>query len=269
MVSLMSRTEGACMRTALAPRSVHIEQVMGTVVSLDLRDASEARARAAFARVVGWLRDVDRRFSTYRPDSEISRLDRGELRLRDASGDVRRVLARCAALREETGGAFDECAGGRLDPSALVKGWAVQRGADMLVAAGHEDFSLNAGGDVVVRGGALPEPVWRVGIQHPRDRDAIAAAVAVTDAAVATSGAYERGAHILDPRGGGAPADVLSVTVVGPDLALADAYSTAAFSLGVDGPAWTLGLGGYESMTILADGRVLCTPAFPMVEEPA
>jgi thiamine biosynthesis lipoprotein len=124
---------------------------------------------------------------------------------------------------------------------------------------------INGGGDVVVRGGARPAQTWTVGIQHPRDRTAIAAAVAVSDTAVATSGTYERGEHLIDPRTGAAPEGVLSVTVVGPDLGLADAYSTAAFALGPDGPAWTLGLAadGYEALTILADDRVLRTPGFP------
>jgi thiamine biosynthesis lipoprotein len=265
----MVDVEGCGMPIALHPRRVHVAHVMGTVVSLDARGAPASVTQAAFDRLMDWLRDVDCRFSTYRDDSEINRIDRGELAPADASSDVRWVLDRCAALREETGGAFDERAAGRLDPSALVKGWAVQRGADLLVQAGLSDFSLNAGGDIVVCGGALPERVWRVGIQHPRDRDAIAAAVAVTDAAVATSGSYERGDHLIDPRTGAAPVGVVSVTVVGPDLGTADAYSTAAFALGADGPRWTLGLEGYEAMTILADDRVLCTPGFPVAGDSA
>jgi thiamine biosynthesis lipoprotein len=255
------------MAVALHSRSAHVEEVMGTVVSLDVRGADGATAEAAFGRVMAWLHDVDRRFSTYRDDSEISRIDRGDLALPAAGSDVRWVLERCAALRDETGGAFDERAGGRLDPSALVKGWAVERGAAILSREGLNDFSLNAGGDVVVRGGALPERVWRVGIQHPRERGALAAAIGVTDLAVATSGAYERGGHLLDSRTGAAPSDVLSVTVVGPDLGTADAYSTAAFALGARGPEWTLALEGYEAMTILADDRVLCTPGFPSEEQ--
>ena len=172
---------------------------MGTVASLDVRGAGAPVAEAAFSRATVWLHEVDRRFSTYRDDSEISRIDRGELPFEDASADVRWVLGRCVALRAETGGAFDERAGGRLDPSAFVKGWAAQRGAEILAEAGLTDFSLSVGGDVVVRGGALPSGSWRVGIQHPHDRGAIAAAIDVTDTAVATSGAYERGAHVLDP----------------------------------------------------------------------
>jgi thiamine biosynthesis lipoprotein len=252
---------------ALHSRSVHVAQVMGTVVSLDVRDASELAAESAFARLMDWLRYVDRRFSTYRDDSDITRIDRGELAVAEAGTDVQWILDRCAVLRTETAGAFDEHAGGRLDPSALVKGWAAQRGAEMLSADGLADFSLNLGGDLVVRGGALPEPLWRVGIQHPLERGAIAAAIAVTDAAVATSAAYERGEHLIDPRTGAPAGGVLSVTVIGPDLGLADAYSTAAFALGADGPAWTLGLDGYEAMTILADGCVLCTPGFPPIDE--
>jgi thiamine biosynthesis lipoprotein len=257
------------MITATLPRHVHVEHVMGTVVSLDARGAGQRAAEAATRRLVAWLHDVDRRFSTFRLDSEISRIGRGELALDSASDEVRHVLERCARLRRDTGGAFDELATGRLDPSALVKGWAVERGAALLEAEGLTDFAINAGGDVAVRGGALPEPVWRVGIQHPTERDAVALAVEVTDAAVATSGAYERGAHLLDPRTGAPASGVLSVTVVGPDLGVADAYSTAAFALGLDGPAWTLGLDGYEAMTILADELVLWTPGFPIDEEVA
>ena len=236
---------------------------MGTVVSFDVR-AGGARAEAAVDDAVAWLRDVEERFSTYRADSEISRIDRGELAVADASAGVRRVLARCAVLREQTGGFFDAHAGGRLDPSALVKGWAVQHGADLLRLGGLTDFCLTAGGDLVVRGGALPARRWRVGIQHPLDRQAVAATIDVTDLAVATSGAYERGEHLVDPHRGATPGDVLSVTVAGPDLGTADAYSTAAYAMGADGPRWTLGLRGYEALTILADGTVLSTPGFPL-----
>jgi FAD:protein FMN transferase len=76
---------------------------------------------------------------------------------------------------------------------------------------------------------------------------------------VATSGACERGEHIVDPHTGRPPEGVLSVTVLGPDLATADAYATAAFAMGRAGPAWTAALGRYDAITILADGRVLST----------
>jgi len=258
------------MRLAVPIRHLVVEHLMGTVVSLDVRGARAGTDVVAAGRAaLAWLRDVDARFSTYRPDSEISRIARGALDVLDASPDVREVLDRCAGLRAATGGWFDHGAGAALDPSALVKGWAVQRAADGLRAAGVTDFCLSAGGDLVVRGGARPATCWRVGIQHPEDRGAVAATLAVTDLAVATSGAYERGAHVRDPHAGGPPGGVLSVTVAGPDLGTADAFSTAAFAMGVDGPAWTLRLAGYEAMTILAGGTVLATPGFPELEAAA
>ena len=116
---------------------------------------------------------------------------------------------------------------------------------------------VDAGGDVLVRGGG-----WRVGIRHPLERGLLAATLRADDLAVATSGAYERGEHIVDPHTRRPPAGVLSVTVVGPDLATADAYATAAFAMGEGGPEWTARLRGYEAMTILAGDEVLATPGF-------
>ena len=218
------------------------ELVMGMPVTV-LADRGEER-------VFAWLRWVDATFSTYREDSEICRIDRGELRVADAHPDVREVLARCESLRVETGGYFDARAGGRLDPSGLVKGWAVDRAAALL----RGRFMIDAGGDVLLRGGP-----WRVGIRHPLRGDALCAALELSDAAVATSGAYERGDHVLDPVGGGPARGALSVTVVSRSLATADAYATAAYAMGARGPAWTAGLRQCEAMTVLADGQVLAT----------
>jgi thiamine biosynthesis lipoprotein len=150
-----------------------------------------------------------------------------------------------------------------LEPSGLVKGWSVDRVSALLEAAGLCDFAVSAGGDVVTRGRALPDGCWRVGIQHPDIADRIAKVVVANDLAIATSGAYARGDHVLDPHTGRSPTGVLSVTITGPELATADAYATAAFAMGTAGPAWTARLDGYEAMTILSDGRVLSTPGFP------
>ena len=232
---------------------------MGIVV--DVRDAEVGEA--AVDRVFAWLRLVDETFSTYKPESEICRLERGELALRDAHPDVQAVLARCDELRDETDGYFDARAGGTLDPSGLVKGWAVDRAAAVLSQAGARNFAIYAGGDVIVRGRPEPEGRWRVGIRHPVNADAIAAVVEGDDLAIATSGAYARGDHVLDPHTAEPPSGLLSVTITGPDLGTADAYATAAFAMGARGPVWTAELDGYEAMSITSDGRVLSTPAFP------
>jgi thiamine biosynthesis lipoprotein len=241
---------------------VRVEQIMGMPIVVDVRDADDA---ADLEPLFDWFRLVDRIFSTYRADSEISRLNRGELSLAEAQPDVREVLARCEELRVETGGFFDVRARSDelVDPSGLVKGWSVDRAAAIADGLGWRNYAINAGGDIRLRGGALPGAEWRVGIQHPLDRTQIVAVVAGRALAVATSGAYLRGEHVFDPHTHRPPEGVLSVTITGPDLATADAYATAAFAMGTDGPSWTARLRGYEGMTLLADGRSLRTPGFP------
>jgi len=236
---------------------------MGMPIVLDERDGLGEAAIEAMWEV---LREADARFSTYKADSEISRIGRGELSLADAHPDVREVLARCEELRVITGGYFDARAGGALDPSGFVKGWAVDRAGEALEAAGARNYTLNAGGDIRLRGSPGGGAPWRVGIEHPRVPDKLAAVVETTECGIATSGAYRRGEHVLDPHTGRPPRGVLSVTIVGPELATADAYATAAFAMGEAGPEWTASLGLYEAMTILADDRVLLTPGFPKVD---
>jgi thiamine biosynthesis lipoprotein len=246
--------------TARAGRRV--EQVMGMPVVVDVRDPVAARGRL-LDEVFDWFREVDGRFSPYLPDSEVSRLGRGELALADAHADVRLVYRLCEELRLETDGYFDVSVVGG-DPSGFVKGWAVDRAEALLADGGAENFAVYAGGDMVLRGGALPERTWRIGIQHPRLRDRVARVLEVRDLAVATSGAYERGDHVLDPHTRRRPpAGVLSVTIAGGDLATADAYATAAFAMGAGGLAWTSSVAPYEALTILADETAVATPGFP------
>jgi thiamine biosynthesis lipoprotein len=235
-------------------RPVEVRHIMGMPIGIDVRAPGGIDVEPAFA----WLREVDAIFSTYRDDSEISRLDRGELLLAECRPEVDDVLTRCLALERATRGYFSARPAGRLDPSGLVKGWAIDAAAQLLLDAGAETFCIDAGGDVLARG----DRAWRVGIRHPEELDHLAAVVAVEDLAVATSGAYERGPHVVDPHTGRPPEGLLSVTVVGPDLATADAYATAAFAMGSDGPGWTATLAGYDALCITSDHRVLTTPGF-------
>jgi thiamine biosynthesis lipoprotein len=234
-----------------------VEQIMGMPIVIDVRDDIDP---AAIDEAFTWFRWVDQTFSTYKPQSQICRLDRGELALEDAHPHVREVVARCEELRAETNGYFDIYVTGHLDPSGYVKGWSVDRAGELLERAGAHRFHINAGGDILARGGT-PDP-WRIGIQHPHRRDRLAYVVEITDGALATSGAYERGAHVLNPHTNGPPTGVLLVTLIGSDLVSTDAYATAAFAMGRDGPAWTASLHNHEAMTILDDHRVVSTPGF-------
>lgn len=232
---------------------------MGTVVSIDVRDPDSADptiARAVEA-AVAWFHEVDVRFSPFRATSEVRRLDRGDLAFDDSHPDLRHVLRACEDLCLATGGAFDardHDPAGRLDPSGFVKGWAVDEAVDLLVARGARSFAVNAGGDVVTRGEAGPGRAWRVGIRAPTAGDRIAAVLEVRDRAVATSGLYERGGHVRDPRTGRVPDAFASVTVVGPTLGIADAWATAALALGQDGPARVAAQDGLGVLALDARG---------------
>lgn len=245
-----------------------VEQVMGTPISLDLADDLPRPALDDLAdEVFAWLREVDERFSTYRAASEINRFDRGEVRIETASADLREVLARCADLWGDTDGYFDAYATGRLDPSGYVKGWAAQVASDRLLAAGAANHCLNAGGDVRARGHAPSGRPWRVGVQHPWDVTRVCWVLAGDDLAVATSGVYERGHHVRDPRRGEPARGLRSVTVVGPDLGVADAYATAAVAMGVAGIDWLARLPGHECAVVTDDGRCLRSAGLPVAGE--
>jgi thiamine biosynthesis lipoprotein len=242
----------------------------GTVITLDVREHVNP---VEFDDVFAWFVRIDQLFSTWRSDSEISRLGTGQLRLRDASADVRTVLALCDELTENSRGAFDIRVGsdprvtpreglGLIDPSGMVKGWALQHAAEMLRGTGFSNFLINAGGDLIAVGEAEPGQPWRVGIQHPWQRNKVAAVVSISDLGVATSGRYERGDHIIDPRTGQAATSAISVTVIGPDLALADGYATAALVLGEEGPQWLNEHPQLASMTITNDRRTIVSPSF-------
>jgi FAD:protein FMN transferase len=262
-----SVAQAAALADRIAPVRVsgriRVEHIMGTAISLDLR--APAIPSAAVDAAFDHLRDVDARFSPYRDDSEISRLGRAEIAVEDCSADVREVLARCEELRVLSNGFFDvhgHRPDGRVDPSGYVKGWAVEAAAGILDAAGATSYCLNAGGDVIARGEPEPGRPWRVGIRHPELADRVAAVVEARDVAVATSAGYERPGHIVDPHRG-RPADgILSITVVGPSLATADAYATAAFAMGADGLAWLADREEYEALAITVERRVTWTPGF-------
>jgi thiamine biosynthesis lipoprotein len=250
---------------AAAGRIRRVDAIMGTTFDLDVRDAAGEVDSGTIDDAFRWLHDVDRRFSPYRPDSEVSRLNRGELETWQASADVQFVLAECEAMRPRTNGWFDarpKGPHGPLDPSGYVKGWALERASAMIAAAGARNFSLNGGGDVVVRGFAAPGEPWRVGIRNPLVHDRVAAVIAVSDLAVATSGTYERGDHIVDPHTGRPPDGLLAVTVVGASITIADVFATAAFAMGHQGATWVARQSGYEACAITADERVVTTPGF-------
>jgi len=262
------RRPGVSLATTPLPGLRQVRQIMGTAIVLDVRDPGVAPA--VLEEAFEYLRAVDARFSTYKPDSEVSRLGRGEMAESEVSAELAEVLELCELVRVASDGYFDiraHRADGAVDPTGLVKGWSLEKAARILEAGGARNYCVNGGGDIVARGEAAPGQLWRVGIRHPLIADRLAAVLRVGHGAVATSGAYERGDHVRDPFSGKPASGLLSVTVVGPDLTFADAYATAAFAMGPTGLAWIAGLAGYEGCSITAErdgseGRLNWTPGF-------
>jgi len=232
---------------------------MGTVVSFDVpARAGEPRGDGSLGQAVRWLHWVDATFSPYREDSDVTRFGRGLLPLADCAPELAEVLEACAAISARSGGYFSTTPVGTFDPSGYVKGWAIERAAAILTAAGSAEHSVNGGGDVQCAGGRL----WRVGIADPLRPGRLALVVAGRDFAVATSGVAERGPHIIDPHTGKPPSGLVSLTMVGARLAETDAYATAAFAMGSAARDWAESLDGHEAFAITAAGATWQTSGF-------
>ena len=244
----------------------HVEAVMGTVVSFRLRCEAPGAGRGAEA-VAGACRrlhELDGLFSTWQADSAMSRIRRGELAVADAPAEIGEALALCAQIRDASGGWFDPWAlPGGVDPTGMAKGWIVEQALAIVRASGAAGALLNAGGDVAGFGGSGTGP-WRVGIRHPWRPDALACVVAV-ESAVATSGSYERGAHLVDPRTGLPVVACASATVCGPSLSWCDGLATALAVGGREVLARVEALAGYEGYLIELDGTEHATAAMPFV----
>ncbi len=220
---------------------------------------------AAFDR----LREIERIFSPFIPESAVSRINAWTLGEGDAGPDVRAVLELCRAYRASTDGYFSAWNEGWLDPSGLVKGWAIARVCELIERAGHDRYFVDGAGDVYARGERPAGGAWRVGIRHPVVRDRVVQVVAARDVAVATSGTYEKGAHIRDPHTGRAATELVSITVIGPDIVAADVYATAAFAMGRAGLAFIEGVAGYEALAIDAGLESARTSGFDAFVVPA
>ncbi|HEY2308211.1 MAG TPA: FAD:protein FMN transferase [Streptosporangiaceae bacterium] len=239
-----------------APLTTHAEPVMGTVFSFTAvhGDLPPDAVRAALAAACRLLHRCDALFSTWDPASPVSLLRRGEAALGQMPPEFAEVLRECRAAKQASGGWFDPWAmPGGFDPTGLVKGWAAEQALEELRSAGLSGALINGGGDVAVFGSPADGHRWRVGIRHPWRADALACVIEA-DAAVATSGRYERGAHLIDPATGRPASRAASATVTGPSLALADALATGVAVGGDEALAVVAGLDGYAAYLIRPDG---------------
>ena len=236
-------------------------EVMGTVASVHVHDDIDPQvAQAAIDAMLDELERLEAMFSTFRPTSEISRVNRGELDLVDCSAEVIDVVDACTWLEHASDGAFDIRARGRLDPAGFVKGWATERATRLLTDRGLEHWYVGVGGDIVVHGQPAGRDCWTIAIADPTKRSTVITGITVTGGAVATSGTAERGRHLWDASG--AAADTwASVTVIGPSLTWADAFATTACAMGAGGLDWVGQFDGYQAFAITHQGGLVNTRA--------
>ncbi len=253
---------------SLAPgaASRSVDHVMGIPISLAMRGrhARSRLGRTAWADTMAELRRLDAIFSTYRASSVISRLDRAEISLDTCPAEVAEVFELAALAKKATNGAFDiwrvDSTGTRhLDPSGVVKGWAIERASAPLRVLDETAFCLSGGGDMVCQVPSPDLPAWRIGIEHPHDPNRVIAVVPLRNGAVATSGTVHRGAHLVDARTGHPVSGVASVTVVAASLTTADIDATSAYVLGVGAARWLAQRSGRTGFVVWADGSTATT----------
>lgn len=236
--------------------------IMGMPLTVELVDG--AAGQADIDAVFEYFMQVDERFSTYKPESEVSRVNRGELSEAHYSDDLQEVLALAEHTKNETRGYFNSVRpDGSLDPSGVVKGWAVKKAADLLKERGIKNFMIEAAGDIAVHGKNAGGGEWSIGIRNPFIYEEIVKVLYPKGRGVATSGSAARGAHIYNPHD---PSEeltqVVSVTVVGPDVLAADRFATAAFAMGREGISFLETMPGLEGYCIDKDGIATMTSGF-------
>ena len=221
----------------------HLRQqfpVWGTIVDVDIASSavSEDGLNQGMQQVIDFCKQVDADFSTYIDTSWVTRLRTNKVEITSCPPSVQEVWQLCLQAKQLTDGAFDPWAlEGGFDPSGLVKGWAADKCADLLVTLGIEHVQVNAAGDLSLRGGFYDGVVkpWSIGVVNPDNRGEVVKIYEIVEGAIATSGTYERSAHINDPYTGLIAIGAKSATVVGPLGWLCDALATALMVVGEDG----------------------------------
>lgn len=234
--------------------------LMGMPITVEIVDAHATQEE--IERVFAYFSHIDERFSTYKETSEISRINRGELRPEEYSAEMRTILALSEETKRETNGYFDIRSAGLYDPSGIVKGWAIHNAALMLRERGTRNFYIDAGGDIAVAG-RKDGKRWRVGIRNPFNRAENVKVLSLSERGIATSGTAIRGQHIYNPYDPEKPLlEIASLTVIGPNVDEADRFATAAFAMGRRGIYFIEQLEGFEGYMIDAGARATMTTGF-------
>lgn len=243
--------------------------IMGMPITVNIID--NAAAQKDIDAVFDYFSYVDDKFSTYKETSEISKINRGVLSQEKYSSDMKEIFVLAEQTKKETNGYFDITYNGYIDPSGIVKGWAIQKASELLLKKGFHNFFIDAGGDVQVSGQNEKQEPWKVGIRNPFNRNENVKVVSLTNKGIATSGTAIRGQHIYNPKEltmengqlrKDATSSIVSLTVIGPNVYEADRFATAAFAMAEKGINFIESLEGFEGYMIDADGMATYTSGF-------
>lgn len=205
---------------------------------------------------------IDERFSTYKKTSEITLYNEGKIANEDLSDEMKEVLLLSEKTKIETKGFFDVMHDGKIDPSGLVKGWAIYKAGELLRKKGFKNFYVEIAGDIEVAGRNNEGKKWAIGIRNPFNKSENIKVVYLSDRGIATSGTYERGNHIYNPKDNKLANEIASLTVIGPNIYEADRFATAAFAMGVEGINFIESLSGFEAYMIGHDKIATMTSNF-------
>jgi thiamine biosynthesis lipoprotein len=238
------------------------KNLMGMPVTVEIVDSQATEKDLAIA--YDYFTAVDERFSTYKTSSEISKINSGEITPENYSTEMKEIFALAQQTKEQSDGFFDIKHNGIYDPSGIVKGWAINNAAKLLAEKGFENFYVEAGGDIQVRGLNHEGRPWRVGIRNPFNQNEIIKAVELKEnKGMATSGNYIRGDHIYNPHASAEIIkDIVSLTVIAANVYEADRFATAVFAMGADGINFIEKLSGLEGYLVDKNGIATYTSGF-------
>ncbi len=231
---------------------------MPSTVEIADQNAKERDINSVF----NYFRRIDQRFSTYKSGSEMERINRGEIKEKDFSPEMKLILSLCQKTQNETLGYFDIRIGGKLDPSGIVKGYAIKKGAEMLLDKGYRNFFVEIGGDIEIQGYNSQKEKWSVGLQNPFNKREIIKVLYLSGKGIATSGTYIRGNHIYNPIKAKTADEIAAISVIGPDAYEADRFATAAFAMGEEGIGFIADLPGFEAYMVTKDKKAIFTRGF-------
>lgn len=235
---------------------------MGMPITVEIVDSSASES--ILEEVFNYFDWVEKNFSVYKADSEISKINKGEIKPERYSPEMQEIFKLSEETKKATKGYFDiEYQAGQYDPSGLVKGWAIYKASQILKNKGFENFYVEAGGDAQVYGKNSQGQDWQIGIRSPFKKEEIIKVIALSNLGMATSGTYARGQHIYNPYQKEDPIlEIVSLTVVGPNVYEADRFATAAFAMGKEGIKFIEKLSGLEGYMVDKDGVATMTTNF-------